>query len=241
MSALANPLSPSPGSSILAVSAVALHVLQHCCPPSILWDPTTPAGPEAVSGDSGTVMADDIYSLGVVLWELVTLEVPQLGALRAPEVPRECPQQVADVIRACTQVCCARSCMWCCACQQVVGVRYMLPYYWQVFLQHHKTAVLAGTKCCSDSVFHVPVQQGPALRPTARELYALLLACPPTIGDFRPPLREEHSSATIYMDRKASSSSSGILLVRHLCPSSWWVGEGKESCWCLTGSFGDTF
>ena len=34
----------------------------------------------------------DIYSFGVVLWELVTREVPARGCLRDMVVPTECPQ-----------------------------------------------------------------------------------------------------------------------------------------------------
>ena len=34
----------------------------------------------------------DIYSFGVVLWELVTKEIPRRGALRDVRVPEECPQ-----------------------------------------------------------------------------------------------------------------------------------------------------
>ena len=34
----------------------------------------------------------DIYSFGVVLWELVTKEMPRRGFLRDVRVPDECPQ-----------------------------------------------------------------------------------------------------------------------------------------------------
>ena len=36
--------------------------------------------------------AVDLYSFGVVLWEIVTGERPRRGSLRSPRVPEECPQ-----------------------------------------------------------------------------------------------------------------------------------------------------
>ena len=62
-----------------------------------------PAAPEVLLGEGGSEKAD-VYSLGVVLWEIVTEEMPQRGRLRDPAVPRECPQAVADAIQACMQV-----------------------------------------------------------------------------------------------------------------------------------------
>ena len=34
----------------------------------------------------------DIYSFGVVLWELVTKQMPRRGALRRVHVPGDCPE-----------------------------------------------------------------------------------------------------------------------------------------------------
>ena len=42
------------------------------------------------------------FSAAVVLWEIVTGERPRRGSLRPPAVPRECPAEVADLIRRCT-------------------------------------------------------------------------------------------------------------------------------------------
>jgi hypothetical protein len=51
-------------------------------------------------------------------------EIPQRGRLRDPEVPRECPQEVADAINACMQV------------------RYHLQYHLRYFLEPRTAPVL---------------------------------------------------------------------------------------------------
>ena len=38
---------------------------------------------------------------GVVIWELVTGQVPERGRLRKPVAPAECPAGIADLIEAC--------------------------------------------------------------------------------------------------------------------------------------------
>lgn len=43
----------------------------------------------------------DMYSFGVVLWEICTGEIPVRGCMREVRVPEECPQQVADLISSC--------------------------------------------------------------------------------------------------------------------------------------------
>jgi serine/threonine protein kinase len=57
--------------------------------------------PEVLMGGQGCTSAVDIFSLGVVMWEVITGERPQRGSLRAPRVPEECPQEVADLMMEC--------------------------------------------------------------------------------------------------------------------------------------------
>ncbi|KAK9842423.1 hypothetical protein WJX84_004112 [Apatococcus fuscideae] len=62
------------------------------------------AAPEILAGKVEKItMKCDVYSLGVVMWEVVTAESPRFGQAwyRAPRVPDECPQWVADLITEC--------------------------------------------------------------------------------------------------------------------------------------------
>jgi len=60
---------------------------QHCCGLSLL-----PQGP-AVS--SGAALQADMYSFGVVLWELVTHDTPIRGRLYDPQVRSTCLRAAA--------------------------------------------------------------------------------------------------------------------------------------------------
>lgn len=57
--------------------------------------------PEVLMGGRNCTNAIDMYSYGVLLWELITGERPVRGHLRAPLVPDECPQEAADLMAEC--------------------------------------------------------------------------------------------------------------------------------------------
>ena len=46
-------------------------------------------------------MQVDMYSFGIVLWEIATQDTPRRGFLRHARVPNECPQAIEDLITAC--------------------------------------------------------------------------------------------------------------------------------------------
>lgn len=58
------------------------------------------AAPELLAHTRLTSKAD-MYSFGVVLYELVTLEFPSRGRLRSVCAPQECPAIIKDLIKAC--------------------------------------------------------------------------------------------------------------------------------------------
>lgn len=58
------------------------------------------AAPEVLLGRPVSPKAD-VYSYGVVLWELATNERPERGMLRPPRIPQECPEEVGKLIDAC--------------------------------------------------------------------------------------------------------------------------------------------
>ena len=61
------------------------------------------AAPEVLSGQGVSEKAD-IYSLGVVLWEIVSGERPHMRQMRPLRVSDECPAEVAAVVSACRAV-----------------------------------------------------------------------------------------------------------------------------------------
>ncbi|KAI7836687.1 hypothetical protein COHA_009463 [Chlorella ohadii] len=57
--------------------------------------------PEILLGHKQIGPAVDIYSFGVLIWEIVTGQRPARGQLRMPMVPDECPQEVCDLMLEC--------------------------------------------------------------------------------------------------------------------------------------------
>ena len=43
----------------------------------------------------------DVYSFGVIMWEVVSHEQPARGRMRNLQVPQECPAEINDLINAC--------------------------------------------------------------------------------------------------------------------------------------------
>ncbi|KAK9821949.1 hypothetical protein WJX81_001503 [Elliptochloris bilobata] len=60
------------------------------------------AAPELLGGANCAESAD-LYSFGVLLWELVTGELPRRGVLRPVLVPEECSEETEGLIQACMQ------------------------------------------------------------------------------------------------------------------------------------------
>ena len=52
----------------------------------------------------GSPMQVDMYSFGVLLWEIITHEKPFRGQLRDFKVPEECSQSIAEMHEACLQL-----------------------------------------------------------------------------------------------------------------------------------------
>ncbi|KAK9843038.1 hypothetical protein WJX74_005997 [Apatococcus lobatus] len=58
--------------------------------------------PEILQGETASTQAD-VYSLGIVLWEVLTGEAPKRGALRALKVPEDCPAEIAEIVERCME------------------------------------------------------------------------------------------------------------------------------------------
>lgn len=56
--------------------------------------------PEVLAGKRCTEKAD-IFSFGVVVWEICTGEAPARGDMRSPQAPEDCPQEIVDLYQAC--------------------------------------------------------------------------------------------------------------------------------------------
>jgi len=86
---------------IADVGAAAIHLDGYLTPGAgqvmgtLAW-----AAPELLLGQRCTPKVD-IFSLGVMLWEIATGGVPQRGFVEAPPIGDACPQEVADLVTAC--------------------------------------------------------------------------------------------------------------------------------------------
>lgn len=58
------------------------------------------SAPEVLAGRRCSEKAD-IYSFGVLLWEIVCGEGPVRGQMRAPRVPEECPPEIVLLMATC--------------------------------------------------------------------------------------------------------------------------------------------
>lgn len=60
------------------------------------------ASPEVMTGTACTFKTD-VWSFGVLLWELISCERPQRGRYRTLRIPSECPQEIGALVDACMQ------------------------------------------------------------------------------------------------------------------------------------------
>jgi serine/threonine protein kinase len=58
------------------------------------------SAPEVLSGKRCTEKVD-LYSYGVVIWEVCTGDVPVRGEMRPLVAPQDCPQEVVDLHNLC--------------------------------------------------------------------------------------------------------------------------------------------
>ncbi len=58
------------------------------------------SAPEVLAGKRCTEKAD-IFSWGIVLWEICTGEAPARGDMRPLHAPEDCPQQIVDLYQRC--------------------------------------------------------------------------------------------------------------------------------------------
>ncbi|DBA87503.1 TPA: protein kinase activity protein [Trebouxia sp. C0004] len=81
------------------------RIMQHTMSNTATGDPAGTfayAAPEMLMGEKWDDKAD-VYSLGVLLWEIITSDVPERGRMRPVKVPEECPEVVAQLIGQCLE------------------------------------------------------------------------------------------------------------------------------------------
>lgn len=81
------------------------RIMQHTLSNTATGDPAGTfayAAPEMLMGEKWDDKAD-IYSLGVLLWEIVTSDVPERGRMRPVKVPEEAPAELDLLIQQCLE------------------------------------------------------------------------------------------------------------------------------------------
>jgi hypothetical protein len=85
------------------VGIAALLTHTHHTPASGVIGTLAWTAPEMIMGKRCTEKLD-IYSFGILLWEIATGRMPQRGFTHLPEADERCPQQLVDLIQDCCKM-----------------------------------------------------------------------------------------------------------------------------------------
>ena len=90
------------------------HIKDAIADPGVIGNPLWNA-PELYKSEAKPDEKIDVYSFGIILWEVITMEIPFLGVPLAglpmqvavagvrPDVPKDLPQHMSDLIQSCWQ------------------------------------------------------------------------------------------------------------------------------------------
>ena len=73
--------------------------MSECCSSVCIIGPGLPTRNSIQN--TGSALQADIYSFGLVLWELLTRETPENTQLRELDTPAECPEVRRDPVPGC--------------------------------------------------------------------------------------------------------------------------------------------